>query len=195
MDRVKTIIQFKQIVWTCPKCMTEDIVDASMDGGNSYEHDCSKCGTHFNGPIGRPGRLEYTDNVSLTPEEFAEAKAEDIATHKRQRVAEWFDGWKNPPKSVEPTAADLEAEQAELVKRVEELTPRIKACPDYKPPSPEAIKAKRDKLVADLDALDLEIQQREELPVFIEDVDAEVNRLEAKAGRVKAVADKIRGAE
>ena len=192
MDRVKTIIQFKQIVWTCPKCMTEDIVDASMDGGNVYEHDCSKCGQHFNGPVGRPGRLEYTGNVSLTPEEYAVSKTEDIATRKRDRVAEWFDGWKNPPKAVEPTAADLEAEQAELVKRIEELEPRIKACPDYKLPSPEAIKARRDQLVADLDALDLEIQQREELPVYVEDVDAEVNRLGEKMERVKAVADKIR---
>jgi len=193
MDRTKVVIQFRQTIWTCPKCLTEDIAAASMDGGNVYEHDCSKCGTHFNGPIGRPGRLDYTGTVSLTPEEYAIAKDADITTRKRQRVNEWIDSIKNPPKAVEPTAADLEAEQAELIKRIEELEPRIKTCSDYKPPTPEQIKAKRDKLVADLDSLDLEIQKREELPMYVADVEAEVERLKEKAAVVESVAEKIRG--
>jgi len=192
-DRTKVVIQFKQTIWTCPACGQEDITDASLDGGNVYEHDCSACGQHFNGPIGRPGRLDYTGTVSLTPEDHAEADAETIKTRKSEVVNRWLDGVKNPPNAIEPTAADLEREQEDLLRRADELTTRIKAAPDYTLPMPEAVKAKRDKLVADLDKLDLEIQQRTELPVYVEDVDAEVERLGAKKDRVQAVADKIRG--
>jgi len=193
MDRTKIVIQFKQIIWTCPSCGQEDIVDANMDGGNVYEHDCSVCQTHFNGPVGRPGRLDYTGTVSLTPEEHTESNIESIKTRKCEIVNKWMDGIKNPPKAIEPTAADLEKEHEDLIRRAEELLPRIKAAPDYKPPEPEVVKARRDKLVADLDALDKEIEQRTELPVYIEDVDAEAERLGAKKDRVQAVADKIRG--
>jgi len=192
-DRTKVLIQFRQTIWTCPACGQEDIVDASMDGGNVYEHDCSACGQHFNGPIGRPGRLDYTGTVSLAPEDHAEADAETIKTRKSEVVNRWLDSMKNPPKAIEPTAADLEREQEDLLRRADELTTRIKASPGYTLPTPEAVKAKRDKLAADLDALDLEIAERPELPGYVDELDAEIERLTAKAGRVQGLAGKIRG--
>lgn len=193
MHRTSIVTEFRSIIWTCPKCMVEDIEDIPIGGGGSHEHDCSKCGTHFNGPIGRPGRLLYHGTVKHDPSEYATLDEKAVTKRKLGRINEWLAGVKNPPKAVEPTAADLEREKEDLDRRSLELSERIKLAPDYTPPTPEKLRAKRQKMVDDLDRLDLDIAQRPELPTVVEELDQEVERLGKKADRVKAVADNVRG--
>ena len=193
MDRTSVVTEFRSIIWTCPKCGQEDVEYMPIGGGGSHEHDCSACGQHFNGPIGRPGRLVYHGTVKTDPTEYAALDAKAVTERKRVRVTEWLAGVKNPPKAIEPTAADLEREKEDLDRRAMELTERIKLASDYQPPTPEKLRERRQKLVDDLDKLDLEIAQRPELPTVVEELDQEVERLGQKQGRVKDVADRVRG--
>ena len=193
MDRTSVVTEFRSIVWTCPKCGQEDHQSLHIGGGDKREHVCSACGTWLNGPVGRPGYLVYHGTLKTDPSEYEKLDSKALSDRKQARVSEWINTVKNPPKAGEPTAADLEREQADLLVRAAELDERIKAAPDYAPPTPEKLREKRAKMVADLQALDDEIKQRPELPTVVEELEAESERLKGKAGRIDVIVDGIKG--
>lgn len=102
-DRIRVQIQFKKFIWTCPICGLEDIVDASMTGGNTYEHTCAN-GHTFNQSCGN--MKEYNGTVNYTPEDYEKKTEEDIAVDKQKPCDDWLYQVKNPPAYVEPSKED-----------------------------------------------------------------------------------------
>lgn len=118
-DRIKVQVQFKKLIFQC-KDGTEEVVDASMTGGNTYEHTC-KDGKWTN------SFLNYDGNLSFTPDEYEHTDSKEMANLKSGKVDEWLYQKNNPPPYVEPSKADLEAMKADLQKQVDELTTKISA--------------------------------------------------------------------
>jgi hypothetical protein len=121
-DRVNVQVQFKKFVWTCPVCKAEDIVDANVGGGNTYEHTC-KNGHKFN-QSGNNMR-EYNGCLSYTPSDYEAIKSEDLIAEKKKRCDDWLYSVKNPPAYVEPTLKDYENMRAEKQKEIDELDTKI----------------------------------------------------------------------
>ena len=131
MDRVRIQVQFKKFWWTCPKCRQEDYEDAKMEGGNTYEHTCSKCEERFN--QSNTNLREYNGVINYTPEEYETLKSEDLSTEKSSRLGKWVYEVKNPPAYVEPSKEDLERELADkqadiavLESKIAETTKEVK---------------------------------------------------------------------
>ena len=121
MDRVRIQVQFKKFWWTCPKCGQEDYEDAKMEGGNTYEHTCSKCEERFN--QSNTNLREYNGVINYTPEEYETLKSEDLSTEKSSRLGKWVYEVKNPPAYVEPTEEEINrmiADRQEEIDRLEQ---------------------------------------------------------------------------
>lgn len=117
-DRIKTQIQFKKALWTCPTCGQEDLEDRPVGGGASYTHSCSKCLTKFN--QSGSNMREYNGILTYTPEEYSILSEEKIAEDKQTA----FDGWiydiKNPQPYVEPSKEDYKNLYEEKTKEAQE---------------------------------------------------------------------------
>lgn len=120
-DRIIVQVQFKKALWVCPACAQEDIEDMNPAGGNTYEHNCSRCNTWFN------SFKEYNGNIQYTKEQFDSTKAEDVVAEKTRLMATWVNEIKNPPAYVEPTKAELEQLKAEKQAEVDALQNEITA--------------------------------------------------------------------
>ena len=97
-DRVKVQVQFRKLIFQCQDG-TEEVVDASMSGGNTYEHTC-KDGKWTNNFI------NYSGALSLTQDEYAELKEADLEAKKKTEVEKFIYQKNNPPKYIEPTEED-----------------------------------------------------------------------------------------
>ena len=121
-DRIRVQVQFKKVLWICPRCALEEWEDRPMEGGAEYVHTC-KNGHTFNQSAG--AMREYNGTVNYTPEEYEVVKAEDLALAKQKPADDWLYSVKNPPPYVEPTKEQLEAELAEKQAEVNRLTEQI----------------------------------------------------------------------
>jgi len=122
-DRIITQVHFQKFLWTCPKCGQEDVVDASMIGGNEYIHDCSACSAHFN--QSGPNMKEYNGSLSMLTSEYKAKKEKDITDEKTKKFDDWLYKVKNPPPYVEPTLEEYEKMKAEAEERVAEYEAEI----------------------------------------------------------------------
>jgi hypothetical protein len=138
-DRTRTQVEFAGLLWTCPRCSQEDYQPLDLDGGNKYEHVCSRCATEFNGPMGRPGYLRFHGHLNVDPKEFPDLDEKQIEERKLRIVTEWLEGVKHPPEYIPSTAAELKQEKIELERRSVELDERIVAAPGYVPPTKEEL--------------------------------------------------------
>lgn len=118
-DRVKVQVQFRKLIFQC-KDGTEEVVDANMSGGNTYEHVCAD-GQWTN------SFLNYDGNLSFTPDEYEHTDSKEMTDLKTAKVDEWIYQKNNPPPYVEPTKEELEAQKADLERQVDELTVKISA--------------------------------------------------------------------
>ena len=118
MDRILTQIIFKKVLWTCPKCGQEDTEDFNVGGGNTYEHDCSKCSAHFN--QSGPNMKEYNGCINVPVDEYATLTSQAIETVKQERFDSWVTEIKNPPAYVEPSKQDYENLYLEKAKEADE---------------------------------------------------------------------------
>ena len=116
-DRVKVQVQFRKLIFQC-KDGTEEVVDASMTGQNEYEHICEdgKWTNEF---------LNYSGNVSYTPEEYEVLKAEDLTKEKIDLVNDWIYQKNNPPTYVEPTEEEYKQMIDDKVREIEEYSAKI----------------------------------------------------------------------
>lgn len=118
MDRVRVQVQFKKMLWTCPKCKQEDWEDRPMGGGADYTHTCSACSHFFN----QTNSKEYNGTVNYTPEEYEKVVETDVSKAKQDLADAWLVGVKNPPAYVEPSKEDyLRMYQDEITKAQETL--------------------------------------------------------------------------
>ena len=101
-DRVKVQVQFRKLIFQCQDG-TEEVIDASMSGGNTYEHTC-KDGKWTNKFV------NYSGNVSYTPEEYEALKEADLIAQKTSLVDDFIYQKNNPPKYVEPTSEEIQAQ-------------------------------------------------------------------------------------
>jgi len=120
-DVVTVQVRFKKGIFTCKNCGHEDIVDWSATGGNTYENNCSECGTWTNDFRNYDGLLSYSKA------EYEKVAEKDVTSAKTTKVADWLYEVKHPPAYVEPSKEDLEQEKASLEARVSELQTRISA--------------------------------------------------------------------
>ncbi len=116
-DRVRVQVQFKKGIFQC-KDGSEEVVDFSVGGGNTYEHTCAD-GEWTNKFIAYNGFISYTEL------EYEALKVEDLETTKTIKVDEWIYKKNNPPVYVEPTKEELEAELAYFNEEVTKLEIRI----------------------------------------------------------------------
>lgn len=107
-DRVTVQVQFRKALWTCPKCGHEDVEDLNISGGNTYEHNCSKCGAHFN--QSGPNMREYNGSIRYLPEEYEKAGSKKIEDAKKAMFNEWKNEIKRPARAAEPTEKELTGE-------------------------------------------------------------------------------------
>ena len=122
-DRIMVQVRFKKLLWVCPSCGQEDVVDANPSGGNTYEHNCSACDQWFN------SFKTYDGMLTIPQEEFDKKTEQDIVDDKTAQ----FDGWlyevKNPPVVVEPSKEDLqslyEQKVTEANRQLEILTEKL----------------------------------------------------------------------
>lgn len=114
-------IRFKKLIFKCQDG-TEEVVDASATGGNTYEHTC-KDGKWTN------TFTNYDGLIQLTPTEYETTDSKEIATIKTEKVEEFIYQKNNPPAYVEPTKEDLESMRASLLDQVaqteEQLTSKL----------------------------------------------------------------------
>jgi len=125
MDRVQVQVVFKKFLWTCPKCGQEDITDANVGGGNTYEHDCSKCSAHFN--QSGPNMWEYNGCYTLPKDEYDKKNEKDITTSKTAMFNKAVYDKKNPKPYVEPTVEIFEQLKAEKQAEIDSLQAQIDA--------------------------------------------------------------------
>lgn len=104
MDRVRIQIQFRKAIWVCLKCSQEDYEDLNVNGGNIYEHNCSKCGTWSN------NFRVYNDTLDFSPEEYDKIKQEDIINKKQEKFNNHLNILKNPIPYIEPTPEEIQRE-------------------------------------------------------------------------------------
>ncbi len=133
-DRVTVQVMFKKGIFECPD--GDEIVDWNVGGGNEYEHTC-KDGTWLNRFKEYNGTVSYPVGATLTKD--------SITNMKKDKVAEWLYGVRNPPIYIEPSVKDLEnlrADKLEEAQRYEEQL-LIKA-----PEKAVAIKAELEAKVA-----------------------------------------------
>ncbi len=109
-DLIQVKVEFKKFIWTCPVCGLEDIVDASVGGGNEYEHTC-KNGHKFN--QSGSNMREYNGCLSYPYSEYPAVKSDDIEKEKSTRCDAWLYSVKNPPPYTPPTAEDIDRMIAE----------------------------------------------------------------------------------
>lgn len=105
-DKLVTQLSFKKALWTCPSCGQEDVEDRPMEGGASYEHDCSKCSEHFN-QSGNNMR-EYNGILQYLSTEYAAKTPQEIEADKTAKFNVWVDSVKNPPTPPKPTKKQRE---------------------------------------------------------------------------------------
>jgi predicted RNA-binding Zn-ribbon protein involved in translation (DUF1610 family) len=119
-DRLTVRVEFKRALWTCPKCGTEDIEDMSPAGGNTYEHNCSRCGAWFN------SFKEYNGVLQYPLEGYDKVDPADIDKEKQRRMDAWIVEIKNPVIAKEPTKEELEqvklALEQEIVQKTQQIT-------------------------------------------------------------------------
>lgn len=112
MDRVRIQLMFRKIIFTCPKCGKEDIRDMKMEGGNSFENNCSECGQWNN------NFKNYDGCISYTQDEYDKLTDEDLVVKKDELVNKFIYDQKNPPPYVEPSVTDY---QQMIDSRLEEI--------------------------------------------------------------------------
>lgn len=106
MDRIMVQVRFKKFLWTCHKCAQEDVVEASMNGGNEYVHTCSACSAVFNQS---GSNLRQYDGCYTTPQEdYTKLDETAVEKAKSDQFNAWLDGVKNPPAYVEPSKEDYQ---------------------------------------------------------------------------------------
>jgi len=124
-DRINVQVVFKKFWWTCPVCGQEDIEDANVGGGNTYEHDCSKCAAHFN-QSGNNMR-EYNNSVTMLKADYDLSTVNSITDKKTAMFEKWVYEVKNPKPYVEPTVEVLEQLKAEKQAEIDALQAQIDA--------------------------------------------------------------------
>lgn len=120
-DRVTVQIHFRKAWWVCPVCAQEDFEDWSVSGGNTYEHNCSNCGTWFN------SFKEYNGILSYPEAEYGSVSSEAIVTAKTTKLMTWVDSVKNPLAVVEPSKEVLEQLKSEKLAELARLQTEIDA--------------------------------------------------------------------
>jgi hypothetical protein len=120
MDRITNQIQFRKAIWECPECQQVDFQDLDMEGGNTYEHNCSACGVWFN------NFQEYNGTLSF-PVETADIPEEEVSKRKQEVVDTWMFNNKNQLAVVDLTRENLEKEKLELEKSILEIQAKITA--------------------------------------------------------------------
>lgn len=118
MDRILTQIMFKKVLWACPSCGQEDTEDFNVGGGNTYEHNCSNCSTHFN--QSGSNMREYNGCINIAVDDYATMTPQDVASLKQERFDAWVTMIKNPPAYVEPSKEDYENLYLEKTKEADE---------------------------------------------------------------------------
>jgi len=121
-DRTTVQVQFRKAYWVCLFCGQEDFQDLHMDGGDLYEHNCSRCEKWFN------SFKEYNGALRYSAEEYSKIDSKVIDDAKQDLVDKWVYDIKNPPPIVEvppPTKEELEAQKAELQTKIDELQSKI----------------------------------------------------------------------
>ena len=113
-DRVKVQVQFRKLIFQCQDG-TEEVVDASMTGGNTYEHTCLD-GKWTN-------KFKNFDGVlSYTTAEYEALKEEDLISAKTAKVEAFQYDQAHPPVYVEPTIADYQSMIDSKLQEIEQFT-------------------------------------------------------------------------
>ena len=124
-DRVSVQVEFKKALWTCPKCSQEDTTDMYVQGGNDYEHNCSKCGARFN--QSGSNMKEYNGCLRYPIADYSKVSEKAKTDEKTKRFNDWVYEVKHPPAYIEPTKEILEQLMAEKQAEVNELQGKINA--------------------------------------------------------------------
>lgn len=112
-------IRYKKLIFKCQNG-TEEIVDASATGGNTYERVCVSDGQWTN------TFTPFEGIIQLTPDEYEYTDSQELADMKSANVTQFIYNRDNPPVYVEPTAEEYEAMIDEKMKEVEELSAKLK---------------------------------------------------------------------
>lgn len=116
-DVVNVQVRFKKLIFECQDG-TEEIVDASATGGNTYEHTC-KDGKWTN------KFTNYSGLISLTPEEYDKKTEKELETLKSESVDKWIYDRDHQPEYVEPTVEEYEKMMEEKLKDVDDITIKL----------------------------------------------------------------------
>jgi len=118
-DQIIIQVRFKKLLWICPKCQQEDVVDASVTGGNTYEHNCSKCDTWFN------TFKTYEGIYSIPKDEYDKIDSQALEDAKTAQFNTWLDTIHNPPVYVAPTQEEFENMYREKLAQAQDYLEKI----------------------------------------------------------------------
>lgn len=116
-DSLTYQIRFRKLVFQCQDG-TEEVVDASVKGGNTYEHTC-KDGKWTNKFV------NYDGLIQLNPTEYETTDSKELIAMKEAKVNEWIEQKNNHPAYIEPTKEELEEYRYSLIQQVDEVETKL----------------------------------------------------------------------